>query len=69
MGHEAFRSRNYDTHFVRDHFTPEVLEAGIRRGHAAAALVAAVLREERLAGPVPPAGLPPGGSPGNFVGF
>ncbi|MCL4105812.1 UNVERIFIED_CONTAM: hypothetical protein GTU68_012450 [Idotea baltica] len=26
MGHEAFRSGNFDTHFVKQHFTPEVLQ-------------------------------------------
>ena len=25
--HEAFRSGNFDTHFVKHHYTPEVLEA------------------------------------------
>lgn len=27
MEHEAFRSGNFDTHFVRDHFRPELLQA------------------------------------------
>ena len=63
MGHEAFRSGNYDTHFVRDHFTPEVLEGRDPEEAMAAALVAAVLREERLAGPVPRPASATGGSP------
>ena len=63
MGHEAFRSGNYDTHFVRDHFTPEVLEGRDLEEAMAAALVAAVLREERLAGPVPRPASASGGSP------
>ena len=63
MGHEAFRSGNYDTHFVRDHFTPEVLEGRDPEEAMAAALVAAVLREERLAGPVPRPASASGGSP------
>ncbi|MEO0472370.1 MAG: biotin carboxylase, partial [Bacteroidota bacterium] len=25
MGHEAFRSGNFDTHFVKTHFTPDML--------------------------------------------
>jgi acetyl-CoA carboxylase biotin carboxylase subunit len=43
MGHPAFRSGKYDTHFVRDHFRPEVLE-GLEADEAgAAALVAAAV--------------------------
>jgi len=47
MGHESFRSGHYDTHFVRDHFTPEKLEGNDPDEMAAAALVAAHLYEER----------------------
>lgn len=43
MGHPAFRSGHYDTHFVRDHFKPEVLDGRDPEEMAAAALVAAVL--------------------------
>jgi len=41
MGHKAFRSGKYDTHFVRDHFTPAVLEGHDAEEAMAAALVAA----------------------------
>jgi propionyl-CoA carboxylase alpha chain len=47
MGHERFRSGNYDTHFVRDHFRPEALEGTDPEEMAAAALVAAHIYEER----------------------
>jgi propionyl-CoA carboxylase alpha chain len=47
MGHESFRSGKYDTHFVRDHFTAEVLEGGAPEEVMAAALVAATLHEDR----------------------
>ncbi|MEZ4789032.1 MAG: acetyl-CoA carboxylase biotin carboxylase subunit [Flavobacteriales bacterium] len=43
MGHPAFRSGTYDTHFVRDHFMPEVLDGQDPEEMAAAALVAAAL--------------------------
>ncbi len=43
MGHEAFRSGKYDTHFVRDHFTPEVLEGHDPEEQLAAAMVASEL--------------------------
>jgi acetyl/propionyl-CoA carboxylase alpha subunit len=48
MGHKAFRSGNYDTHFVRDHFKPTDLEGTDAGEASAAALVAAFLREESL---------------------
>lgn len=41
MGHPAFRTGKYDTHFVRDHFKPELLEALTDEEAMAAALVAA----------------------------
>lgn len=41
MGHKAFASGKYDTHFVRDHFKPEVLEGLDAYEAGAAALVAA----------------------------
>jgi len=45
MGHQAFRSGNYDTHFVRDHFKPELLEGlDASEAHAAALVAAAVNR-------------------------
>ena len=52
MGHPAFRSGTYDTHFVRDHFTPAVLLGTDPSAMAAAALVAGALFSERSAQPV-----------------
>ena len=49
MGHETFRSGKYDTHFVRDHFTPDVLEGADAEERNAAALVAADLFHRRSA--------------------
>ncbi|MBK8226332.1 MAG: acetyl-CoA carboxylase biotin carboxylase subunit [Flavobacteriales bacterium] len=47
MGHEAFRSGEYDTHFVRDHFKPEMLEGlDASEAHAAALVAAAVDRAQ-----------------------
>lgn len=43
MGHPAFRSGKYDTHFVRDHFTPGMLESMDAGELQAAALVAAAV--------------------------
>jgi acetyl-CoA carboxylase biotin carboxylase subunit len=48
MGHEAFRSGKYDTHFVRDHFTPEKLEGKDPDASAVAAVVAADLFDRRM---------------------
>ncbi len=46
MGHKSFRKGQYDTHFVRDHYRPELLE-GTDQGEAeAAALVSALLHQE-----------------------
>ncbi len=46
MGHESFRSGHYTTHFVRNHFTPEVLNGTDADEMAAAALVAARIMEQ-----------------------
>ncbi|MCC7502919.1 MAG: acetyl-CoA carboxylase biotin carboxylase subunit [Flavobacteriales bacterium] len=47
MGHETFRKGQYDTHFVRDHFRPEVLLGNDTGEGEAAALVAAQLFADR----------------------
>jgi acetyl/propionyl-CoA carboxylase alpha subunit len=47
MGHEAFRSGSYDTHFVRDHFRPEVLDGTDAVEARAAASIAAMLLDGR----------------------
>jgi acetyl-CoA carboxylase biotin carboxylase subunit len=47
MGHEAFRSGKYDTHFVRDHFSPERLLGSDAEAALAAALVVAHMDAER----------------------
>ncbi len=60
MGHPSFRSGSYDTHFVRDHFKPELLEGVDAEEAKAAALVAAHLLQERSA----PAMLRPAGLAG-----
>jgi acetyl-CoA carboxylase biotin carboxylase subunit len=36
LGHEAFISGDFDTHFVQDHFLPELLHEGQEAGIAAA---------------------------------
>ena len=38
--HEAFRSGNFDTHFVKNYYTPEKLQAGLNEEAEIAALVA-----------------------------
>ncbi len=53
MGHEAFRSGKYDTHFVRDHYKPEYLDGQDPEEKAAAAAVAALLFEGRSQRPAP----------------
>lgn len=55
MGHKNFRSGKYDTHFVRDHFTPEVLLGDDMEAMKAASLVAAALHTdgERALAPAP----------------
>jgi propionyl-CoA carboxylase alpha chain len=44
--HEAFTSGQFDTHFVKQYFTPEALEEGNRAGAEIAAKLAAYLSEE-----------------------
>nr|WP_317169115.1 hypothetical protein [Mucilaginibacter humi] len=44
MQHEAFTSGNFDTHFVKKYFTPEVL----RTGNEQEALIAALIMEQLL---------------------
>jgi acetyl-CoA carboxylase biotin carboxylase subunit len=56
MGHDAFRSGMYDTHFVRDHFTPAVMDGDDMDGMAVAALVAAGLKDEGVSKPLVAAG-------------
>jgi len=53
MGHPAFTSGKYDTHFVRDHFNPGVLLGTDAGDMEAAALVAAHLRAEAQRRPAP----------------
>ena len=53
MGHETFRTGRYDTHFVRDHFRPELLLGNDAGEGEAAALVAAQLFADRSNRPVP----------------
>jgi acetyl-CoA carboxylase biotin carboxylase subunit len=53
MGHKTFRSGKYDTHFVRDHFTPEVLQGTDTDEAMAAALVSALLHEDHVRRPQP----------------
>ncbi len=48
LNHEAFRSGNFDTHFVRDHFTPEKLNNESVAEMEVAALAASIfLTEEK----------------------
>ena len=51
MGHKTFRTGHYDTHFVRDHFTPQVLEGTDPDEVMAAALVAAFLEQDQVQRP------------------
>jgi acetyl-CoA carboxylase biotin carboxylase subunit len=44
MQHEAFTSGNFDTHFVKKYFTPEVLQTG----NEEEALIAALVMERLL---------------------
>ena len=53
MGHANFRSGTYDTHFVRDHFTPAKLAGNDPDEMIAAALVAGHLKEQRVNRPKP----------------
>lgn len=43
MGHDAFRSGNFDTHFVKQYFTPDVLDNGTDKESKVAAIFAASL--------------------------
>jgi acetyl/propionyl-CoA carboxylase alpha subunit len=52
MGHPSFRTGKYDTHFVRDHFRPSLLEGNDPDERVAAALVAAELDQERTHSPI-----------------
>lgn len=52
MGHPSFRSGKYDTHFVRDHFTPEDLLGTDPDEALAAALVAGILAQDREVQPL-----------------
>lgn len=52
MGHESFRSGDYDTHFVRDHFDPARLMGNETDEAEIAAMVAAHLHEARIGGPL-----------------
>jgi acetyl-CoA carboxylase biotin carboxylase subunit len=44
MQHEAFTSGNFDTHFVKKYFTPEVLDTGNQEE----ASIAAIIMEQLL---------------------
>jgi acetyl/propionyl-CoA carboxylase alpha subunit len=44
MQHEAFTSGNFDTHFVKKYFTPEVLDTN----HNDEAIIAAIIMEQLL---------------------
>jgi len=46
MQHEAFTSGNFDTHFVKKYFTPEVLQ----HSNDDEALIAAIVMERLLGG-------------------
>jgi acetyl-CoA carboxylase, biotin carboxylase subunit len=48
LGHEAFTSGRYDTHFVRQHYTPERLERMDDDERTAAAAVACVLHARQV---------------------
>ncbi|WP_242204428.1 acetyl-CoA carboxylase biotin carboxylase subunit [Aestuariivivens insulae] len=41
--HEAFKSGNFDTHFVKQHYTPEAIQQGIENEAKIAALIAVKL--------------------------
>ena len=46
MGHEAFTSGNFDTHFVKKYFTPDSL----KQGNEEEALIAAIVMQRLLSG-------------------
>jgi propionyl-CoA carboxylase alpha chain len=50
--HEAFVSGNFDTHFVKKHFSPELIEQGSEEEAKIAAMLVAHLLENRLKKPV-----------------
>ena len=62
MGHPAFRNGKYDTHFVRDHFRPELLEALTEEEAMAAALVAAEMVRSHIGASRPQASASPSAS-------
>lgn len=47
--HEAFVSGKFDTHFVKDHFSPEVLSHSDKNEEEMAALIAVMLRKKEAA--------------------
>ena len=47
MKHEAFRSGNFDTHFVNKYFTPESLDTGNKDEEIAAAIAAHLFSKEK----------------------
>jgi len=47
MKHEAFRSGNFDTHFVSKYFTPESLDTGNEDNEIAAAIAAYLFNKEK----------------------
>jgi len=49
LGHDAFTSGKFDTHFVRDHFSPEVLKPFVKEEEEVAAIIAVKFMQERLA--------------------
>lgn len=50
MKHEAFRSGHFDTHFVKTHFSPEMLDEPLtKEEEAVSAILGAQLMEEALA--------------------
>ena len=49
INHEAFKSGNFDTHFVKNHFTPDVLDTVDTEKEEVAALVASFLTKEEKA--------------------
>ena len=49
LGHEAFTSGKFDTHFVRDHFSPDVLKPFLKEEEEVAAILAVKFMQERMA--------------------
>ena len=51
--HESFTSGNFDTHFVADHFKPELLQKELTENEAkTAAIIASLVMEEQEGGHV-----------------